>query len=362
MRGYLPNGQRVRPTLGEWPSVGIAKARKAVVVTAGDLARGNNPTEARREAKREREARKDMPTVTARLAQWREAKAADWSARYASEVERLCRKIIEPAIGKLLLVETTRSTWADMITAERAERPSTATWLFQLSKAFLNYAEALGWISSNPLPRKGLAVLAPKAESRERVLTDDELIAVWRAADKLNPKLRCFIRLLILTGARVSEVAGLAWGELNLPDGLWALPSTRAKNNQPITLPLNSLALTELQAVLPPDGVGPNHRLLGRGGALQGISRVKRALDQHSGVTDWTMHDLRRTCRTGLSRIGVPTEHAEAALNHVSHRSALVRTYDRHDFGDEVLAALGKWQDEVARLLRAQRGLHLVVG
>jgi len=366
MRGYLPNGQRVRPTLGDWPDMSIAKARKAVVLTAGDLARGNNPTDAKREARAEREARKGMPTVAARLAQWREAKAGDWSPRYAAEAARVCAKIIEPSIGKQLLAETTRATWADMITAERPKRPATATWLFQLSNSFLNYAEALGWIAVNPLPRKGLAVLAPKGDARERALTDAELVAVWQAAGKLNPKPRCFARLLILTGARVSEVAGLRWGELDLPAGRWTIPGARAKNGQAITLPLGPLALAELRAVLPPERAGPDHRLLGRGGALQGISRVKTALDKHSGVTAWRMHDLRRTCRTGMSRLGIPTEHAEAALNHVSHRSALVRVYDRHRYADEVLAALKAWQDEMARLLRAdeakRKGLHLVAG
>jgi len=147
--------------------------------------------------------------------------------------------------------------------------------------------------------------------------------------------------------------AGLAWGELNLQNALWTIPSDRAKNGQAITLPLRPLALAELQAVLPPERAGPDRRLLGRGGALQGISRVKSALDKHSGVTGWTLRDLRRSCRTGMSRPGVPDNDAEAALNHVSHSTALAHTYDRHDFADEVVAALRTWQSELARLICA---------
>ena len=215
MRGYLPNGQRVRPTIGDWPDMSIAKARKAVVLTAGDLAKGNNPTEAKREAKAEREARKGMPTVTARLAQWREAKAGDWSPRYAAEVARLCTKIIEPGIGKQLLAETTRSTWADMITGERAPRPATATWLFSIASAFLNHAEALGWISSNPLPRKGLATWAPKAAHRSRVLTDDELVSVWHAvmgiAGQTTAPYVDFPGLFMSSSATSASLTNQAW-------------------------------------------------------------------------------------------------------------------------------------------------------
>jgi hypothetical protein len=100
-------------------------------------------------------------------------------------------------------------------------------------------------------------------------------------------------------------------------------------------------------------GAAPDFRLLGgtRGSALSGYSHVKTPLDAKSGVKDWVFHDLRRTCRTGMTRLGISTEHAEAALNHVSHRTVLERTYNVHRYEAEIVAALEAWQQHVAELV-----------
>lgn len=95
-----------------------------------------------------------------------------------------------------------------MIEPERSKRPATATWLYQLTSAFLSHAEAHGWIATHPLPRRGLAVIAPKAPPRGRALTNAELVRVWHAADILPAKPRAFVHLQVLTAWRVSEAAG----------------------------------------------------------------------------------------------------------------------------------------------------------
>jgi integrase len=346
-------GKQTRASLGTWPKVTLKAARVQARRLLGQIADGADPTAKRRAAEAARLARLNAPTVADRLADWQHAKAADWSERYAAEVKRLCDKIVLPELGKRVLAETTRSDWVDLIAAQRASRPSAATWLYASLSSFLSHAEAHGWIAIHPLPRRGLAAIAPKGPPRARILSDDELRRVWKASETLAPKARCFARLLVLCAVRVQEAAGIALGELHLAQRRWTIPAERAKNGQSITLPLCDLALAELQAVLPPAGAGPDYRLLGaiRGGGLKGISAVKRQLDRHSGVADWTMHDLRRTARSALARLGVSNDHAEAALNHVSHRSQLQRTYDRHDYVDEVLAALGTWQMHLAELI-----------
>ena len=346
-------GKRTRPSLGEWPTIGIKAARSRARELLVEVARGGDPVEEKRTARAERRAREVLPTVAAFLAEWRKAKAESWSPRYAKEIERLCSKIIEPALGKRALRETTRQDWTGLIAAQRSRRPSTGTWLYQLASAFLGYAEAHGWIETFLLPRKGLAQIAPKAAPRQRALNDDELRRVWQASAQLVPKSRCFVRLLILTGCRVSEAAAIAMGELDVAAARWTIPAERAKNRRSITLPLLPLAMAELAAVLPEPLPGADYRLLGRasGSGLNGISNIKERLDQVSTVAAWTMHDLRRTCRTGMARLGVPAEHAELALNHVSNRTTLQRTYDVHDYEDEVLAALTRWQAHVAAIV-----------
>jgi len=86
---------------------------------------------------------------------------------------------------------------------------------------------------------------------------------------------------------------------------------------------------------------------------LRGFSKLKLRLDNLSDIAPWRWHDLRRTARTGMTRLGVPRDHAEAAINHVSGRSSLERTYNRHDYADQIASALGAWQTHVAGLVGA---------
>jgi integrase len=183
-------------------------------------------------------------------------------------------------------------------------------------------------------------------------------VKVWQASAGLSPKSRAFTRLLILTATRVSEVANIAAGEVHLVGAVrWAIPAERAKNGRALIVPLGSLAEAELRNVWPQGQIGPGYRLLGavHGSALRAPSKIKFRIDELSGVRAGRLHDLRRTARTGLAKLGIDDRAAEAALNHISGRSALIRTYDRHDYGAEVLAALQAWQAHVARLIEADQ-------
>jgi integrase len=268
---------------------------------------------------------------------------------------RLAEREVEPALGARPLAEVGRQDWVDLVTRTRRRAPALGASLYRVLSSFLAHAEAAGWIAAHPLPRKGAALLAPNAAPRERVLACAELRALWRASGGLNPKPRAFVRLLILTAAREMEVADIAAGEVDRAAARWTIPGTRTKNGLPHTVPLCPLALAELDAVWPGDEGevgGRSGRLLGTvpGGGLRGFSKLKAKLDGMSGVREWRWHDVRRTARTGMTRLGVPREHAEAAINHVSGRSALERTYDRHDYAAETAAALSCWQAHVAAL------------
>jgi integrase len=363
------DGKHQRPTLGTWPTLGIKDARKAAQGAIAVIQAGGDPVAEKQAARAERQAKAAERSVAERLTEWQEAKAADakspWSDRYAAEVARIARRDIEPKIGKRLLTETTRADWTGLVAAKRKVAPAMAASMFRVVASFLSYAEANGWITAPLLPRKGATTLAPPPAARQRALTDAELAEVWQAAGKEPPKLRAFVRLLVLTACREMEAADVARGELDLDAGRWAIPATRTKNGNPITLPLCSLATAELRAVLPEDEIGAEYRLLGRirGSGLRGFSKLKARLDGRIATTRlaagrteamplWRWHDLRRTARTGMTRIGVPREHAEAAVNHLSARSALERTYDTYTYGPEIIAALGKWQTHVASLVK----------
>ena len=361
VRTRTADGKQTRPKLGAWPNMGIAAARKAARKVLGAVAAGGDPVAERREKRAARKALKADAKVEDRLQEWQSHCARRlqraWSPRYIADVRRLAAVEIVPRLGASRLAGTTRADWLRLVAEKRKAAPAVAAGLYRVISSFLNHAEAEGWIPAPLLPRKGAARIAPPPPRRDRVLSDAELLAVWKAGDREPPKLRAFLRLLILTAARELEVADLAAGEVDLPAGLWRIPPERAKNRQAHVVPLSALVLAELAAVWPV-GTEPeaDHRLLGRSGAagFRGFAKLKVRVDAASGVTGWRWHDLRRTARTGLSRLGVPPAHAEAALNHVSHRTALEQTYDRHDYGPEILAALRLWQAHVAAMVSAE--------
>jgi integrase len=365
------DGKHQRATLGTYPSLNLKDARKAATAAIAVIQAGGDPVAEKQAARAERKAKAEERSVADRLAEWQEAKAADakspWSERYAAEVARIARRDILPKLGKRALADTTRADWTGLVAAKRKVAPAMAASMFRTVASFLSYAEANGWITAPLLPRKGASTLAPAPAPRQRALSDAELVVVWRAAGKEPPKLRAFLRLLILTACREMEAADVAVGELDLDAGRWAIPATRTKNGNPITLPLCSLAVAELRAAMPEDEVHPGYRFFGRrrGSGLRGFSKMKARLDARiaaararAGVMDpmpaWRLHDLRRTARTGMTRLGVPREHAEAAVNHLSARTALERTYDTYDYGPEIIAALGAWQAHVAELVKAK--------
>ncbi|GGC68903.1 integrase [Siccirubricoccus deserti] len=356
VRARTHDGKRTRPTLGTWPGLGIAEARKRAPAHLAAIHSGADPVAQKRAIRARRE---DQPTVALRVAEWLVARETDpakpLKPRTAAEYRRTMERDVLPRIGTRSLRETTREDWTRLVAAKRREAPAMASLLYRCASAFLGHAEAHGWITSSPLPRKGLAAIAPPPAPRERVLSDGELRAVWDASAQLNPRPRAFVRILILTATREMEVADVAAGEVHVSMERWMIPGKRTKNRLPYTVPLCPLALAEVSAIWP-DHVGEvafDWRLLGAigGGGFRGFSKLKAKLDALSGVTDWRWHDLRRTARTGMTRLGVSREHAEAAINHVSGRSKLERTYDRHDHAEEVLMALARWQAHVADLI-----------
>jgi integrase len=338
----------------------IKQARAKGRSVLGKVADGVNPSEVKRKARKAETVRRGAPTVLERLAEWQDARAATWRPRYAAEVERLCTKIIAPAIGDKPLASTSRADWVGLIEAKRKTAPSTATWLYATASSFLNHCEASGWIDAPLLPRKGIGVIAPKAPARKRSLSDAELLAVWTASEAFNPKPRAFVRVLMLTALRELEAADLSVGEVDLMQARATLPPARTKNGVEHLVPLHPLLLRELQAIWPDRRAGEAYRLFGavKGGGFRGFSSLKRRLDAllPTEMRAWRWHDLRRTAGTGMARLGVRPIDAECALNHIGGRSALERIYDRHDYTAEAIAALTVWQNHVAGLLALADG------
>jgi integrase len=197
--------------------------------------------------------------------------------------------------------------------------------------------------------------------SRDRVLSDGELRAVWKATEPgarlpsgtplatsgegLHPAFCAYIRFLLLTACRRTEAAEMRWAEI--ADGAWTLPASRNKTGLDLVRPLSGAAIAIL-AEQPRDG----EFVFSRTGiaGLGGMSRSKAALDRASGIEDWRLHDLRRTSRSLMSRAGVSPDHAEHCLGHVI--GGVRGIYDRHKYRGEMAEAYSKLAALIAEIVR----------
>jgi integrase len=181
---------------------------------------------------------------------------------------------------------------------------------------------------------------------RERVLSDAELGAIWNAAGTSDDYDR-IVRLLILCGSRRAEVGGMAWSEFDGEMAKWTLPVERSKNRRPHTLPVMPMMAQIIDQV--PRRATRDQLFGARGvGGYADWTIGKRGLDERSGVTGWTIHDIRRSVATKMGDIGIAPHVIEEILNHQSgHKRGVAGVYNRSRYERETRAALGIWHDHV---------------
>jgi integrase len=182
-------------------------------------------------------------------------------------------------------------------------------------------------------------------QARSRILTDDELRAIWKATGEY-PVFGPLLRFILLTATRRFEAGHMRWAELN-GDRTWIIPAARYKTNLDHVIPLSAMALS----VLP---MARGEFVFSKNGhqAMGGYERHKRAIDEASGVRGWVIHDLRRTARSLLSRAGVPSDHAERCLGHVI--GGVRGVYDRHEYIEEKARAFEALAAQVERIISPQ--------
>jgi integrase len=184
---------------------------------------------------------------------------------------------------------------------------------------------------------------------RKRVLSDAEIALVWRATEGMSAA-DSYVRLLLLLGARRCELGEATWDEFDLDNGMWVVPAGRMKSDEAHSIPLPPLATEILRTLLLSGPLPrPGARVFG---AAQNYARLKRALDARiralnggKALPRFTLHDARRTMRTGLSTIGIAPHIAELCIAH--RQRGLARIYDLHRFDAEKRAAFEAWAERV---------------
>src|SRR5260221_7837793 len=258
--------------------------------------------------------------------------------RSGGEIARLLRREIGKTWAGRSIHEISKRDVVEVVTAiEQRGAPVAAN---KTLKSIKTPAEGV------PLPSKEVA--------RDRVLEDNELALVILAARKLGGPYGGIVELLALTGQRREEVARLQREELDLTRQVWTLPKTRTKNAKVHIVHLSEQSMAVVKRA---EQTGLYvFSLLGTK-PFPGFSRAKRRLDQLSGVTGWRLHDLRRTCVSGMARLGIAPHVADKILNHQAGTiSGVAAVYQRHEFLAERQEALKRWGTHVARIVSEAAG------
>jgi integrase len=344
-------GSKLRKyTIGPYGRVTLHRARIAAEKVFAAKLEGRDPAAEKREAKRRVVADRVEDLLESFIAQRLSQN------RSGGEIARLLRR----EVGKIWIGrsihEISKRDVVEVISAiEQRGTPVAANKTLKSIKTFLRWC--VGRAVLDQSPAEGVP-LPTKEVTRERVLNDQELAQVILAARVMDGPYGGIVELLALTGQRREEVARMTWNELDLAQRIWTLPKSRTKNAKEHVVHLSEQSMAVLKRA---DKKEPFVFSMLETKSFQDFSRGKRSLDQLSGVTEWRLHDLRRTCVSGMARLGIAPHVADKILNHQAGTiSGVAAVYQRHEFLSERREALDRWGAHIAAILSEKPGEHRI--
>jgi integrase len=361
---YRIGAKTRRLTLGTVEKVGADKARKEAKNRLARVELGHDPQQEKHDA------RAAAATAVGKIVEdylaHRHHEAGGRPLRKSSyeATERYLKKHWKPLHG-LQANRLDRSTIASRLREIEAVVSSVtaARARVALSTMFV-WAMGEGLIDSNPV----IGTNKPdEPKARDRVLTDAELSEIWAACR--DDDFGRIVKLLLLTGQRRDEIGDLAWNEIGFDRGVIELAGERTKNKRPHIVPVVSAVAAILEKAphrARPEGAVDYVFGEGKGG-YSGWSKAKASLDRRINdarvkagvgkpITDWRLHDLRRTAATVMAdKLGVLPHVIEAVLNHVSgHKAGVAGVYNRATYLPEKTAALARWADHLEAVVKGE--------
>jgi integrase len=357
------DSKREHIKLGLFPEVSPGQARKLAQSHTGRIAAGDNPA-----AQQRADTERAKVTVNFVLDRWLadharskvKAKGRKLSARYFE-------RFVRPAFGDVVIYDLGREPVFDMLShvAHKVSNVTADAVLIALRGAFNYWRDVDPKFVTTPIVSKRMRKINPVDLERNRYLSIEEIRDLWMALDRISgehPIMTALVRTLLLTGCRLREIANLHTSEIDGDDLI--VPKERCKGGRyPHLVPL----VPALRRVIPdrqgyvfaapgssaapmPDGrVAVNNEYRFKRLLDDTINDIRRR-DGRPPIQPWRFHDLRRTARTVMARLGVPGEIAERCLGHV--QSSIQRTYDVHEYRDEKAEALTKLAEYVALITR----------
>jgi len=349
----------VRLKLGRYPVISLERGREKAAQWIQMLEHGKDP---RIELERERvaEARKRADTFSAVAQTFIEHKLR--KERQGKDAERTLRRFIE-AWGSRPITDIDRRDVREVIDPVAAQAPYMAHSMLTIAKRFFAWCVERDILEVSPCAVMKAAKIIGKRKPRQRVLSEDEIIALHQTASEMPYPHGPLLLMLLYTGQRHSDVALCPWSETSLERREWIIASGRFKSEVSHLVPLNT-PMAKLLSGLPRfKGVDKLFTCFGRSlqrGIVAGTKgrldarmlEILREKDPNAVLAPWVIHDIRRTLRTRLTALKVPTEVAEAVIGH--GKRGLERHYNLYEYADEKHHALELWASWLRNLTQPQ--------
>ncbi|MDP6730468.1 MAG: tyrosine-type recombinase/integrase, partial [SAR324 cluster bacterium] len=342
---YQLNGKRCKLTIGSYPDLSLGEARKRyLILKTTVVADGHHPNS---------DVNDHLPILTEELFMRFDESYLTPRRKNPYEDRRLIRRNLLEQFGNKPAEGITPKQAAEFFQKIASRAPVTANRLCSVTNQMFEWGIGSGLLEINPFRR----VKRPggRETPRERVLSDREIKAFWHGLVSFrNLSIQIGFKLLLVTAQRRGELSSARWADIDFGERSWHIPQDNSKNRRGHNVPLSPLAFRLFQELRSTAQGSPYifpSRLDKERPILPGT--FTRSLNRNIakfGIDPFTVHDLRRTARTGLAKLKVDRDIAEMILNH--RRGSIIETYDHYSHGDEMKKAMDKWGSHLEQLSR----------
>ena len=342
---YRAGGRRRRMKLGIYPALSLADARSQAFNLLGAVQRGEDPAEQRRQ-----ERRAGTFEELAELYLERHARPYKKPASIKEDT-RMLKTYLLPVWRRRQFRSITRSDVILLLDDIQFKRqaPVMANRVKALVSTMFNFALRKALVPetfANPCTHVQLPF---RERSRDRVLSDDEIRALWKDLENHVEPTASIYRLVLLIGQRPGETKAMRWHDID-GERIWTIPGTETKNKREHKIPLSSQALAIIEGLRPLTGDSEFVFASSRGGHIRWLQKMSQRIQKNTGF-HFRPHDLRRTCATNLSKLGTDDVTIARILNHSWPFRHMTAVYNRWDKLPEMGRALQKWGERLERMV-----------
>ncbi|NJD37371.1 MAG: DUF4102 domain-containing protein [Geobacter sp.] len=325
---FAVDGKRRKMSLGQYPEMTLVDARSKFEEERYKVRKGIDPVTVEEE---ERDTRRKTPTVAELVPDYIEYQKAEGKKAWR-EVERVLLRDVVPKWGKRKITDLDRDDMVRLMRDKAKQAPIQANRILAYTRSMMSWAVDHTTLKVNPFTGSWKRV-AKKETAKQRCLSDSEIAIFWKGLDRcpMSESMKRILKLVLVTGQRPGEVAGMHSSEIDESGNWWVIPAERMKNKRP-----HAVYLTQTAKDLIGSATGyifPNPRDNSRPIHVNALSHATRKTFDVLGIPSYAPHDLRRTMNTLMTGCKIIKEHRERVLSHALER--LDGTYNVYEYADE---------------------------